>query len=92
MASASTFEQHYVGTTSYIRVQRFHERKNRQNNQSRPQHIPVLRHACKSGPGVGFSSKSHVQTTRESHDLSTDFAASDSFAYHIPMQKSHLAV
>ena len=32
------------------------------------------------GPVEAFSSKSHVQTARESHDLNMDFAASNSFA------------
>ena len=37
MASASTFERHYVATTSYIRVQRLSEWKHRRNDQSRQQ-------------------------------------------------------
>ena len=32
------------------------------------------------GPILAFSSKSHFQTARESHDLNMDFAASNSFA------------
>ena len=32
------------------------------------------------GPALAFSSKSHVQTARESHDLNMDFAASNNFA------------
>ena len=54
MTSASTFERHYVAITSFIRVQRIRKRKNRRNDQSRPQRIPVLRHACKSGLSLGF--------------------------------------
>ena len=36
-----TFERHYVATTSYIRVQRFRERKHRRNDQSRSQRFPM---------------------------------------------------
>ena len=32
------------------------------------------------GPIKAFSSKSHIQTARESHDLNMDFGASNSFA------------
>ena len=32
------------------------------------------------GPVKAFSSKSHVQTARESHDLNMDLAVSNSFA------------
>ena len=39
------------------------------------------------GPVKAFSSKSHVQTARESHDLNMDFAASNSCAERIPMQE-----
>ena len=39
------------------------------------------------GQVYAFSSKSHVQTGGESHDLNMDFAASNSFAYRIPMQE-----
>ena len=35
---------------------------------------------CTSGPSLVFSSKSHVQTAHESHDLNLDFAASNSSA------------
>ena len=49
-----TFERHYVATTSYIRVQRFWKRKHRRNDLSQPQRFPVYRHACKSGPSLGF--------------------------------------
>ena len=36
-----TFQRHYVAATSYIRMQRFRERKHRRNDQSRPQRFPV---------------------------------------------------
>ena len=55
------------------RAQRFREQRQRRNDQSRPQRFPVNRHANKSGPRQALSSKSHVQTARESHDLNMDF-------------------
>ena len=45
-----------------------------------------IMHANK-GQVKAFSSKSHVQTARESHDLNMDFAASNSSALRIPMQE-----
>ena len=80
MASASTFERHYVATTSYIRVQRFHERKHRQMiSHGRNAFQCEVMHA-NQGPVKAFSSKSHVQTARKSHDLNMGFAASNNFA------------
>ena len=80
MALSLTFERHYVATTSYIRVQRFRERKHRRNDQSQPQRSQCNVMHANQGPVQAFASKIYVQTTRESHDLNMDFAASNSFA------------
>ena len=63
----------------------------RQNAHSAPQRFAAKRHANLGPPSWGFSSKNHVQTAREFHDLNMDLIVLNTAFVHLTMASKSYA-